>query len=70
LFLDRYGQLINLSASGQLAMRKMFDDTSRASSGPTSRSRSGSIRSSRAAQRRQRSPSPSTRRSPLDAQSW
>jgi uncharacterized protein (DUF433 family) len=25
LFLDRYGQLINLSASGQLAMRKMFD---------------------------------------------
>jgi uncharacterized protein (DUF433 family) len=24
LFLDRYGQLINLSASGQLAMRKMF----------------------------------------------
>jgi len=26
LFLDRYGQLINLSASGQLAMRKMFDE--------------------------------------------
>lgn len=25
LFLDRYGELINLSASGQLAMRKMFD---------------------------------------------
>lgn len=25
LFLDRYGQLINLSASGQLAMRRMFD---------------------------------------------
>lgn len=25
LFLDRYGQLINLSASGQLAMRKMFE---------------------------------------------
>jgi uncharacterized protein (DUF433 family) len=26
LFLDRYGQLINLSASGQLAMRKIFDE--------------------------------------------
>jgi uncharacterized protein (DUF433 family) len=26
LFLDRYGQLINLSASGQLAMRKVFDE--------------------------------------------
>jgi uncharacterized protein (DUF433 family) len=26
LFLDRYGELINLSASGQLAMRKMFDE--------------------------------------------
>ena len=26
LFLDRYGQLINLSASGQLAMRRMFDE--------------------------------------------
>jgi uncharacterized protein (DUF433 family) len=26
LFLDRYGQLINLSASGQLAMRKMLDE--------------------------------------------
>jgi uncharacterized protein (DUF433 family) len=25
VFLDRYGQLINLSASGQLAMRKMLD---------------------------------------------
>lgn len=25
LFLDRYGELINLSASGQLAMRRMFD---------------------------------------------
>ena len=25
LFVERYGQLINLSASGQLAMRKMFD---------------------------------------------
>ncbi len=25
LFLDKYGQLINLSASGQLAMRKVFD---------------------------------------------
>lgn len=25
LFVDRYGQLINLSASGQLAMRKMFE---------------------------------------------
>ena len=24
--LDRYGQLINLSASGQLAMRRMFDE--------------------------------------------
>lgn len=26
LFLDRYGQLINLSASGQLAMRRLFDE--------------------------------------------
>ncbi|MEX0827996.1 MAG: DUF433 domain-containing protein [Woeseia sp.] len=26
LFLDRYGQLIELSASGQLAMRKMFEE--------------------------------------------
>jgi uncharacterized protein (DUF433 family) len=26
LFVERYGQLINLSASGQLAMRKMFDE--------------------------------------------
>ncbi len=26
LFLDRYGQLINLSASGQLAMRRVFDE--------------------------------------------
>jgi uncharacterized protein (DUF433 family) len=26
LFIDRYGQLINLSASGQLAMRKVFDE--------------------------------------------
>jgi uncharacterized protein (DUF433 family) len=26
LFLDRYGELINLSASGQLAMRKIFDE--------------------------------------------
>ncbi len=25
LFLDRYGELMNLSASGQLAMRKVFD---------------------------------------------
>jgi len=25
LFLDRYGELINLSASGQLAMRKVFE---------------------------------------------
>lgn len=25
IFLDRYGQLLNLSASGQLAMRKMFE---------------------------------------------
>lgn len=25
LFLDRYGQLLNLSASGQLALRKVFD---------------------------------------------
>jgi uncharacterized protein (DUF433 family) len=25
LFLDRYGQLINLSASGQLAMRRVFE---------------------------------------------
>jgi uncharacterized protein (DUF433 family) len=25
LFLDRYGQLVNLSASGQLAMRKVFE---------------------------------------------
>jgi uncharacterized protein (DUF433 family) len=25
IFLDRYGQLINLSASGQLAMRKVFE---------------------------------------------
>ena len=25
LFLDRYGELVNLSASGQLAMRKVFD---------------------------------------------
>lgn len=25
LFLERYGQLVNLSASGQLAMRKVFD---------------------------------------------
>ncbi|MBW3564390.1 MAG: DUF433 domain-containing protein [Acidobacteria bacterium] len=25
IFLDRYGGLINLSASGQLAMRRMFD---------------------------------------------
>jgi len=25
LFLERYGQLINLSASGQLAMRKIFE---------------------------------------------
>lgn len=25
IFLDRYGELINLSASGQLAMRRMFD---------------------------------------------
>jgi uncharacterized protein (DUF433 family) len=25
LFLERYGELINLSASGQLAMRRMFD---------------------------------------------
>jgi uncharacterized protein (DUF433 family) len=25
LFLDRYGKLVNLSASGQLAMRKMFE---------------------------------------------
>jgi len=26
LFLERYGQLINLSASGQLAMRRVFDE--------------------------------------------
>jgi uncharacterized protein (DUF433 family) len=26
LFLDRYGELINLSASGQLAMRRMFTE--------------------------------------------
>jgi hypothetical protein len=26
VFLDRYVELINLSASGQLAMRKMFED--------------------------------------------
>lgn len=26
MFLDHYGELINLSASGQLAMRKMFDE--------------------------------------------
>ncbi len=26
MFLDRYGQLINLSASGQLAMRHLFDE--------------------------------------------
>jgi len=26
LFLDRYGQLISLSASGQLAMRRLFDE--------------------------------------------
>lgn len=26
VFLDRYGELINLSASGQLAMRKIFDE--------------------------------------------
>lgn len=26
VFLDRYGQLINLSASGQLAMRRLFDE--------------------------------------------
>jgi uncharacterized protein (DUF433 family) len=26
LFLDRYGELIDLSASGQLAMRKVFDE--------------------------------------------
>lgn len=26
IFLDRYGQLINLSASGQLAMRKLFEE--------------------------------------------
>jgi uncharacterized protein (DUF433 family) len=26
LFLDRYGELINLSAAGQLAMRKVFDN--------------------------------------------
>lgn len=26
VFLDRYGELINLSASGQLAMRKVFDE--------------------------------------------
>jgi len=25
LFLDRYGELVNLSASGQLAMRKIFE---------------------------------------------
>jgi hypothetical protein len=25
LFLDRYGELVNLSASGQLAMRKVFE---------------------------------------------
>jgi uncharacterized protein (DUF433 family) len=26
VFLDRYGQLIELSASGQIAMRKLFDE--------------------------------------------
>ncbi len=45
LFLDRYGELMNLSASGQLAMRKVFEAHLTRVEWGSSASRSASTRS-------------------------